>query len=64
MLINSQMYFHSQEVSPSYYRCNYSILLAVPLVPAGLQLATPQLTCKHYTNQVTGPQYDVKDRNP
>ena len=30
MLINGQMYWHFQEMSPSYYRCNYSILLAVP----------------------------------
>ena len=30
MLINGQMYLHFQEMSPSYYRCNYSILVAVP----------------------------------
>ena len=29
MLIHGQMYLHFQEKSPSHYRCNYSILLAV-----------------------------------
>ena len=30
MQINGQMYLNFQETSPSYYRCNYSILLPVP----------------------------------
>ena len=30
MLINGQIYLHFQEMSSSYYRCNYNILLAVP----------------------------------
>ena len=30
MLINGPIYLHFQEMSPSHYRCNYSILLAVP----------------------------------
>ena len=30
MLIHGQMYLHFQEMSPSYRRCNYGILLAVP----------------------------------
>ena len=30
MLINGQIYLHFQETIPTYYRYNYSILLAVP----------------------------------
>ena len=31
MLISRQMYLHFQEMNPSYYRCNYSILPGDPV---------------------------------
>lgn len=53
MLINVQMYFHFQEISPSYDRCNYSILLAVPRVLLNIGPKSSHLTSERYTDQAT-----------
>ena len=53
MLINGQMYFHFQEISPSYDRCDYSILLAVPRVLLNIGPKSSHLTSERYTDQAT-----------
>ena len=47
------MYFHFQEISPSYDRCNYSILLAVPRVLLNIGPKSSHLTSERYTDQAT-----------